>query len=112
LIEPQEMDIPHDVNVGEKELEMATELVKRLSGQWEPSKYKDDYRSSLMKVIEEKIKHGGRTPAGAEPTRRAATNMIDLADVLKQSLESASKGSGEHKSRGGKKQKRAMKKAA
>jgi len=111
LIEPKELDIPGDINVGEKELDMATELVDRMSGHWEPSRYSDDYRSSLMKVIEEKIKHGGQTPAGAAPTKRPATNMIDLAQVLKQSLEGAGKGSGE-KSRAGKKHKKAIKRAA
>src|SRR6267378_2639395 len=57
LIEPGSLKIPGNADVSSRELDMACELVDRLSGHWEPSKYTDDYRNSLMRLIEEKIKH-------------------------------------------------------
>jgi DNA end-binding protein Ku len=112
LIEPKSLDLPGDTELGEKELDMACELVERMTGQWQPSKYKDDYRESLMKLIDEKIKHGGQTPAGTAPSKRQATKMIDLASVLKESLEHAGKGSARQKLSNAKKHRKTLKKAA
>ncbi|MCI0534173.1 MAG: Ku protein, partial [Verrucomicrobiales bacterium] len=51
------------------------------------NEYEDDYRTALLKLIQEKVEHGGKTPAGApsQPTRPA--NVIDLASVLRESLD-------------------------
>ena len=31
-----------------------------MSSEWNPEKYKDDYREALMDVIEEKVESGGK----------------------------------------------------
>lgn len=72
--------------VGKKELEMAKSLVASMTGEWQPEKYKDDYREKLEKVIEEKIEHPDAEP-GKPVTKRKATNVIDLVAVLQQSLQ-------------------------
>jgi len=112
LIEPKTLDLPGDTELGEKELDMASELVERMTGPWQPSKYKDDYRESLMKLIDEKIKHGGRIPAGVTASKRQATKMIDLASVLKESLEQAGKGSARQSSVSARKHRKTLRKAA
>ncbi len=76
--------------VGKKELDMATALVDSMSGEWEPEKYKDDYRAKLEKVIEEKIEHPEAAPGKPAPKRKA-TNVIDLVSVLQQSLQNSGK---------------------
>src|SRR6267142_6768470 len=43
LINPVSLEIPGHVDIGAKELEMALELVDRMTGEWEPTKYTDDY---------------------------------------------------------------------
>lgn len=75
---------------GQREYQMAKTLVEQMSEEWDPSRYTDDYRSALMEVIEKKIESGGRAlPVKGEKTKRA-TNVIDLAAVLQESLAQAS----------------------
>jgi len=91
LADPKSLRLPAS-EPGKKEMTMAESLIETMSGKWEPEKYKDEYRAALMKVIEEKIAAGGKTlPA---PKARAAkpTNVVDLVEVLKQSLAESKKG--------------------
>jgi DNA end-binding protein Ku len=86
LVEPSALQIPGDIDIGGRELEMAMELVERMSGHWEPEKYSDEYRHSLLDLIQKKIELGGRTPPVAAPSKRAGPQVIDLVSVLEQSL--------------------------
>src|SRR5947208_12798625 len=43
--------------VTDKELKMAQALIDSLSISWEPEKYRDEYRSALMEMIEQKAQH-------------------------------------------------------
>ena len=76
---------PGGVRVEKRELDMATELIDRFSGTWDPKKYKDTYRDALMAIIKKKRKgeevHAEREPEPEEPT--------DLMEALRASLESA-----------------------
>ena len=76
---------PKGVRVEKRELEMAMELIDRFSGEWKPEKYKDTYRDTLMKIIEQKRKgkkvHVETTPEPEE--------TVDLMEALRQSLEAA-----------------------
>ena len=72
--------------VSKGELDMAKTLIERMTDKWQPEKYKDDYKSSLMELIEKKIASGGRTPRSAAAKSRPTTNVIDLMDVLRESL--------------------------
>jgi DNA end-binding protein Ku len=68
---------------------MAKTLVDQLTEDWDPTRYSDDYRSALMKLIDQKVKSGGKElPTGGHGPKRA-TNVIDLASVLQQSLKEA-----------------------
>jgi DNA end-binding protein Ku len=62
-----------------------------MSEDWDPKRYTDEYRSALMKLIDKKVASGGKAlPAEGRKSQRA-TNVIDLASVLQQSLADASK---------------------
>jgi len=92
--------IPKEVKVGAKEMEMAKTLVKSMSDKWKPDKYHDDYRAALLEMIHKKVKSGGKDiPTKAEPKKRAS-NVIDLVEVLRQSIQ---KGGGKSAARGKKK---------
>jgi DNA end-binding protein Ku len=70
-----------------KELALAIQLIEGLKSEWDPTRYTDDYLHALMKVIEAKA--GGAQPTkGTVPARRA-TNVVDLAERLRQSLAAA-----------------------
>jgi DNA end-binding protein Ku len=84
---------------------MAKTLVEQMSEAWKPSRYTDDYKSALMKLIDKKIAAGGKSIPGKEPTQKSATNVIDLAAMLEESLAEASGGKPKAKAAKGKKSK-------
>jgi DNA end-binding protein Ku len=91
IIDTKELKIPANPNIGAKELAMAKDLVAKMSGEWDPTQYQDEYRHALLDVIHEKVESGGKEL----PTRGHAkkpTNVVDLVSVLQESLQHAEKG--------------------
>jgi DNA end-binding protein Ku len=87
LISPSAIKVVNQKKLGPRELKMAETLVDQMTEKWDPSRYKDDYTSALMKLIDKKVKSGGKPlPEGARP-EKPATNVIDLASILQQSLQ-------------------------
>jgi DNA end-binding protein Ku len=89
------------IKVEKRELQMATELIDRFSGDFDPSKYEDTYRAALLKVIRQKEK-------GKEikvPERQEPSTPDDLMEALRASLDQA-KGSGGRKKTGSKPRRR------
>jgi DNA end-binding protein Ku len=75
-----------------RELKLAEQLIEGMADEWDPSRYKDDYVSALMRVIEAKAAgKRSRRPAAKGPTR---TNVVDLMDRLRESLAATRKASG------------------
>jgi DNA end-binding protein Ku len=112
LVSPKALQIPGSAPVGAKEMQMASELIERLSTTWQPEKYTDDYRQALLNLIEKKVESGGRTPAAKRSDKHAPTKVIDLVSVLQQSLKETGKRSAvKHFARAGK-SRRVLKKAA
>jgi len=93
LVRPNALKIPGNLDTGTREVEMATELVTRMSGRWDPDKYADDYRHALRDLIQKKIESGDKSPPeGPPPPRHPPTKVIDLVTVLKESLEHTGQG--------------------
>jgi DNA end-binding protein Ku len=76
--------------VKEKELALATSLIEALAADFEPEKYKDEYRENLLKMIETK-KEGSVVMATPEPHRE---KVVDIMEALKASLSAAKKPAG------------------
>ncbi len=74
---------------------MAEQLIDSMSVKWDPSRYQDEYRESLLAWIEEKATNEGRTPVPAVPDEdsQPAGQIIDIVDLLKQSMKSGGRGS-------------------
>lgn len=72
--------------VGKKELGMAETLIDSMSDKWDPANYKDEYRAALMKVIEQKIKAGGKELPAQKGRRPLPANVVDIVEVLQKSL--------------------------
>jgi len=83
--------VPGDKNIGAREKTMAKTLVDQMSSEWEPDRYKDEYTTALMKLIDQKIKAGGKEVPGHKRQAPAATNVVDLVKVLQESLSAAGK---------------------
>jgi len=74
--------------VGGKELQMAEQLVRSMSGKFQPSKFKDEHRSRVEALIRKKAK--GQPIEVPEAPK--AERVVDLARALEQSLAAARKG--------------------
>jgi DNA end-binding protein Ku len=85
-------DLPRDdVEIQDRELKIARQLIESLSTEFEPENYSDDYRERVLELIEQKAE--GREiitqPAVAEPTK-----VVDLMAALEASLAEAKKSKG------------------
>ncbi len=92
IVDPSEIKIPEEKSTRKRELTMAKTLVDQLTEDWDPTRYTDDYRSALMKLIDQKVKSGGKELPATGHIPKKATNVIDLAAVLQQSLKEAGGG--------------------
>jgi DNA end-binding protein Ku len=69
-----------------KELDMAVQLVDALSGPWEPGRYHDTYQEKVRELVRAKAE-GEEVALAEEPPQ--ATNVVDLMEVLENSLAQA-----------------------
>jgi len=98
LADPEKLNLPKkSAEPGRREIQMAEALVENMSSEWNPKKYKDDYRDALMEVIEEKVEAGGKEIEEKPKAKKPSTKVIDLVEVLQQSL-AKSQGEGKKKS--------------
>ncbi|MHB1499030.1 MAG: non-homologous end joining protein Ku [Acidimicrobiales bacterium] len=72
----------------EREVDMARQLVETFSAEWDPAKYKDDYRERLLAMIEAKAE--GQEVVVPEERERPAP-VVDLVAALEASLARAGK---------------------
>jgi DNA end-binding protein Ku len=86
LVDVSDLRFP-TVEVRKAELEMARMLVANFEAKWDPSKYTDEYRNNLMKVIKAKLK--GRAPRLEAGRETQSGEVVDLMERLRKSLETA-----------------------
>lgn len=84
-------DLPGRVKLSRQELSMARQLIEGMAGPWRPSDYRDTYTDRVNKLIDAKKNDREFQPADEAPT---ATNVVDLADALRASVQAAGKTSG------------------
>jgi DNA end-binding protein Ku len=95
LVDASALDFPAFPSVSKNEMAMAKTLISQMSVKWDPNKYKDDYTSGLLNLIEKKVASGGHAVEEPGKSARPAANIVDLAEVLRQSLrETAGKKAG------------------
>jgi DNA end-binding protein Ku len=85
-----ELDATGGIKTSERELQMAEQLIESLSGEFDPSRYRDDYRDQVLALIERKA-------AGEEITTEPApapapSAAPDLMAALEASLAAATAG--------------------
>ncbi|MBN3568894.1 Ku protein [Burkholderia cenocepacia] len=129
-----ELSVPADdakgAGVSARELGMAKKLIDDMSGKWTPDEYHDTFRDDILELVERKVRAGKVEEIEDRPaqTGRAASNVVDLTELLKRSLKGgagaraadlrAERGEGEEEesssssSRGGARRKPAAKSAS
>lgn len=76
-----------DIPINEKELGLAKSIVDNMTGEFDISQYKDEYREKVQQAIEQKI--SGKEIVTQEKEKRI--NVINLMDALQQSLKMTDK---------------------
>jgi DNA end-binding protein Ku len=77
-------------SLGERELEMARQLVDMLATDWDPARYADTYREELRSLIARKTPTARPEPVGAPMGRPSDAER--LMDALRESVERAKRG--------------------
>lgn len=78
--------LPEDVEVSDRELAMAQQLIDSLTAAFEPEQYRDDYRERVIALIERKAE-GQEIVVEDEPEESAP--VVDLMAALEASLKAA-----------------------
>ncbi len=84
IVETGSLNLPEKADLSKKEMDLANMLIDSMSDKFDPGKYKDDYHDKVLEIIQMKV-------AGVSPTVAAATvpgpaRVVDLMEILKQSL--------------------------
>ena len=71
VLEPESLTSAGDREVAPKELEMAKKLIDAMTTEWEPTKYKDQYQTAVMEMIE------NSRPSGAFSAARDNARSVE-----------------------------------
>jgi DNA end-binding protein Ku len=93
---PDSLDLPEEGASASKlkptELKMAQQLIEQMTSDWKPEQFKDGFTSAIRALVHRKAKAGEK--ANVEPFEEAPdpgeSNVIDLTELLRQSLSSKS----------------------
>jgi DNA end-binding protein Ku len=77
-----------DAKIDKRELQMAKRLVEDMSGTWTPEEYQDDFKQTILDLVEEKASKGkiATVTSVDEQGEHKGADIIDLTDLLKRSL--------------------------
>jgi DNA end-binding protein Ku len=89
-----ELDGLDEVQVSERELTMATSLIESLSSDFEPERYRDEYRDRVLDLIERKAQ--GEEPVVEAPAAADSGRVVDLMAALEASVAAARESRGRH----------------
>lgn len=99
-------NVPEETELSKKEVSTAVTLIDQLTAEFDPEKYKDEYRTALLDLIEAKRNNEEITTAADKPK---PDNVTDLMEALEKSLEKTKGGTKKkttkRKSSGGSKKK-------
>jgi DNA end-binding protein Ku len=84
-------NLPGKTSFSKGELAMATQLIKSMDETWKPEQYRDTYTDRVNDLIEAKRKGNDVTVSDEAPQ---PTNVVDLLEALRRSVDSARGGSG------------------
>ncbi|MFB3882849.1 MAG: Ku protein [Armatimonadota bacterium] len=84
IVAADQFELPGEVEVTERELKVAVQLVEAMSNGFAPGKYHDRYREAVRKAIDAKVRGEEIVTAPAPETR--ATDISDLFAELEKSL--------------------------
>jgi DNA end-binding protein Ku len=92
IVDAGSLNLPKVSDVSKKEMDLANMLIDSMSDKFEPVKYKDDYYDKVLEIIQMKV--AGVSPQAPAAKGPGPAKVIDLMEILKQSLSETKKGKG------------------
>jgi DNA end-binding protein Ku len=89
IVDAGSLNLPSKAEISKKEMDMANMLIDSMSDTFDPVKYKDDYYEKVMDIIRMKI--AGVSPAAPAAKGPGPAKVVDLMEILKQSLSETKK---------------------
>jgi len=89
IVDPGELNLPQKPEISKKEMELAHTLINSMADKFDAEKYKDTYYDKVMEVIQMKIQ--GVSPQAPAAKPKGPAKVVDLMEVLKQSLKETQK---------------------
>jgi DNA end-binding protein Ku len=90
IVDAGELNLPKKAEISKKEMDLAHTLINSMSDKFDAAKYKDDYYDKVLNIIQMKIK--GVSPEAVAPKGPGPAKVVDLMEILKQSLSETKKG--------------------
>ena len=84
IVDAGALNVPKAIEASKKEMDLANMLIDSMTDSFDPKKYKDDYYEKVTEMIDMKVK--GVTPAAPAVRGRTTSKVVDLMEVLKESL--------------------------
>lgn len=88
----EELDLPKEGSkaegLTEKEIKMGEQLVKDMSGDWNPADFTDSFREQILHLVEEKVQAGETETVTKVETldTNESAKIYDLTEMLQRSL--------------------------
>ena len=92
IVDASSLTLPSKSEISKKEMDLANTLIDSMSDKFDPNRYKDDYYEKVMELIRMKI--AGVAPEAPAAKGPGPAKVVDLMEVLKQSLNETKKAKG------------------
>ncbi len=90
IVDAGSLNLPKAADVSKKEMELANTLINSMSDKFDPVKYRDDYYDKVLEIIQMKV--AGVAPQATVAKGPGPAKVVDLMEILKQSLNETKKG--------------------
>jgi DNA end-binding protein Ku len=89
IVDAGSLNLPAKAEISKKEMDLANTLIDSMSDKFDPNRYKDDYYDKVLGIIQMKV--AGVTPQVPAPKGPGPAKVVDLMEILKQSLNETKK---------------------
>jgi len=89
IVDASSLNLPSKAEISKKEMDLANTLIDSMSDSFDPNRYRDDYHDKVLEIIRMKV--AGVAPQAPVPQGPGPAKVIDLMEILKQSLNETKK---------------------
>jgi DNA end-binding protein Ku len=90
IVDAGSLNLPKAADVSKKEMDLANMLINSMSDKFDPVKYRDDYYDKVLELVQMKV--AGVSPQAPAAKGPGPSKVVDLMEILKQSLNETKKG--------------------